>query len=78
MTLNEIVLNKSYYIKKLLSTGVLRRRMQDMGLIEGTEIYGKFRAPFGEPVAYSVRGTLLALRNEEAKQIEVKTVENDG
>jgi len=78
MTLNEIALNKDYYIKKISATGILRRRMQDMGIVEGTEICGKFRAPFGEPVAYYVRGTLLALRNEDARLIEVeRVVENE-
>ena len=78
MRLNEILLNKTYYIKSLCATGVLKARMYDLGIVEGTEIKGMFKAPFGEPTAYMVRGTLLALRDEDAKLIEVKTVRDDG
>ncbi|MDP4117920.1 MAG: FeoA domain-containing protein [Bacillota bacterium] len=72
MTLNELDINKSCYIKSLRTEGEARRRMLDLGLVEGTKIQAAFRAPFGEPVAYFVRGTLIALRREDTIKIDVE------
>ena len=74
MTLNELAINDKCYIKTIKTKGELRRRMLDLGLVEGTRVQCAFKAPFGEPVAYHVRGTLIALRREDAKQIEIEQV----
>lgn len=74
MTLNEIDINDTCYIKEIKTEGEMRRRMFDLGLVEGTRIQCAFAAPFGEPRAYLVRGTLIALRSEDAGKIEVKRV----
>lgn len=44
----------------------MRRRLRDMGLVEGTEVHCLFRAPSGDPTAYAVRGAVLALRRRDA------------
>lgn len=77
MFLNEAFPGKNYYIKNLHTKGVLRHRMRDLGIVEGTRVKRLFSAPFGDPVAYLVRGTVLALRNEQAKEIEIGTVRDN-
>ena len=55
--------------------GNLGRRIRDMGLVPGTEIKIQGRAPLYDPVALRVRGTTIALRNNEADYIEVEVSE---
>jgi ferrous iron transport protein A len=59
-------------VRELTMGGNLRRRMLDLGLIRGTRIEVINRSPFGDPVAYSFRGALIALRSEEASGIIVE------
>ncbi len=61
---------------KLLSTGLPRRRMLDLGLIPGTIIDVVRKSPLGDPVAYNIRGALIALRQEESEQILVRKINN--
>ena len=49
--------------------GVERRRLLDLGLVPGTEVSAEFASPAGDPVAYRVRGALIALRNQQADMI---------
>lgn len=78
MYLNEALLNKDYCIKELHFEGVLRRRMRELGMVEGTKIRGLFCSPFGNPTAYRVRGTVLAVRTEDAEKIEIEAVKENG
>lgn len=55
----------------LLCTGLSRRRMLDLGLIPGSYIEVVRKSPLGDPVAYNIRGALIALRKEESSQIMV-------
>ncbi|HZJ76676.1 MAG TPA: FeoA family protein [Oscillospiraceae bacterium] len=61
-------------IFKLLSTGLPRRRMLDLGIIPGTAIDVIRKSPLGDPIAYNIRGASIALREEEAKQILVNKI----
>jgi DtxR family transcriptional regulator, Mn-dependent transcriptional regulator len=56
-----------------LSRGVERRRLFDLGIIPGTEIDVEMVNPGGDPTAYRIRGSVIALRNSQARQIRVKT-----
>jgi Fe2+ transport system protein FeoA len=58
-------------ISKVNGTGALRRRFVEMGIIKGETILTERNAPLGDPVAYLIKGYRLALRREEAAQIEV-------
>jgi ferrous iron transport protein A len=58
-------------VKSLLSTGSIRRRLQDIGLIEGTEVECLQKSPAGDPVAYLIRGAVIALRSEDSSNILV-------
>lgn len=53
----------------LLAKGAMRRRLQDLGIIEGTQIQCVQKSPYGDPVAYSIRGAIIALRKEDAVNI---------
>jgi len=71
ITLDKIPLNTTYKIKNLNCSGNIQRRLLDLGLIKGTNIMASFRSPLGDPTAYEVRGTTIALREEDAGMIEI-------
>lgn len=56
----------------LLSEGSIKRRLQDIGIIEGTEIECLQSSPTGDPVAYFIRGAVIALRSEDSRNILVR------
>ena len=58
-------------VAALLTEGGMRRRMQDIGLIEGTEVECVQKSPAGDPVAYRIRGALIALRAEDSARVLV-------
>lgn len=49
----------------------IKRRILDLGIIKGTKIKPVFKSPLGDPVAYEVRGSLISLREEESRKIQV-------
>jgi ferrous iron transport protein A len=53
-------------VKKLRSTGSMRRRLQDIGLIEGTRVECLQKSPSGDPIAFLIRGAVIALRSEDS------------
>ncbi len=53
-------------VSSLLITGSIKRRLQDLGIVEGTHIACIQKSPYGDPVAYGIRGTVIALRCEDA------------
>lgn len=59
-------------VKALISDGTVRRRMLDLGLISDTEVEALQKSPSGDPVAYYIRGAVIALRSEEAAKIIVE------
>ena len=62
---------KTVKVRELLTTGSMRRRLQDIGLIEGTEVECVQKSPAGDPVAYRIRGALIALRAEDSARVLV-------
>ena len=62
---------KTVKVRELLTTGSMRRRLLDMGLIEGTRVSCLQKSPAGDPVAYLIRGAVVALRSEDSSQILV-------
>lgn len=61
-------------VVQLLTIGLPRRRMLDLGLVSGTHIKVLRKSPLGDPIAYHIRGATIALRKEEAQQILVKLI----
>jgi len=68
-TLDTLPNGKSAKIHSLTSNNLERRRMLDFGLIPGSKITALYRSPFNNPTAYLIKGTVIALRNEDAKKI---------
>lgn len=58
-------------VKRINAQGNTRRRMLDLGLIEDTKVEAMHKSPSGDPIAYWIRGAVIALRSEEASQILV-------
>lgn len=58
-------------VSKLLCEGSIRRRLRDLGVIEGTYIKCMLKSPFGDPCAYCIRGAIIALRCDDAENIIV-------
>ena len=71
-TLKEVKSGQSAIIKKLHGEGAVKRRIMDMGLTKGTEVYVRKVAPLGDPLELTVRGYELSLRKEDAQWIEVE------
>ena len=59
-------------VLSILESGAMRRRLQDIGLIEGTIVECVQKSPAGDPVAYGIRGAIVALRAEQAAAIIVQ------
>lgn len=73
INLRKMKINQSGIIVTVKVSGELGRRIREMGLVPGTEITIKQRAPLNDPVALRVMGGTLTLRNNEADYIEVET-----
>ncbi len=58
-------------VTELKSAGSIRRRLLDIGLIEGTEVECLLTSPSGDPTAYLVRGAVIAIRSDESSKILV-------
>ncbi len=67
--LNDVMPGQSAKIKKLNSSGSIRRRLLDIGLVENTEVECLGRSPSGDPSAYLIRGAVIALRSEDCNNI---------
>ena len=70
--LNDLQPGQQAIVQELRSTGSIRRRLLDMGLIPRTEVTLQKIAPMGDPIEIRVRGYELTLRIEDAKKIEVR------
>lgn len=57
------------------AVGTQRRRMLDLGLVEGTNVEALHKSPSGDPVAYFIRGAVIALRGEDAKKVRIELEE---
>ncbi|MCR5076074.1 MAG: ferrous iron transport protein A [Ruminococcus sp.] len=71
-TLREVSVGSTAKIKKLHGEGAIKRRIMDMGLTKGTEVFIRKVAPLGDPVEIKVRGYELSLRKADAELIEVE------
>ncbi|MGI1658925.1 MAG: FeoA family protein [Desulfitobacterium sp.] len=61
------------YVVDLALNGLFRRRLLDLGIVTGTSLKCLGSAPAGDPIAYLVRGTVIALRSEDAQAIRVNS-----
>ena len=71
-TLKDVKPGQTVTIVKLHGEGAVKRRIMDMGLTKGTEVFVRKVAPLGDPVEVTVRGYELSLRKADAEMIEVE------
>ncbi len=71
-TLKDVKIGETAVIEKLHGEGALKRRIMDMGLTKGTQVYVRKVAPLGDPMELTVRGYELSVRRADAELIEVK------
>lgn len=71
-TLKEVRVGETVTVEKLHGQGAVKRRIMDMGLTKGTEIYVRKVAPLGDPMELHVRGYELSVRKADAEMIEVR------
>ncbi len=71
MTLRDAVIGDTVRVVKLHGEGGVKRRIMDMGITKGIEIYIRKVAPLGDPIEVTLRGYELSIRKNEAEMIEV-------
>ena len=71
-TLADLKVGQRARVVQLMVEGLARRRLLDLGLLPGTEVRALMKSPLGSPIAYDIRGSMLALRLEDASKIVVK------
>lgn len=71
-TLSEVKVGETAAVAKLHGQGPVKRRIMDMGITKGVEIYVRKVAPLGDPMELTVRGYELSLRKSDAEMIEVQ------
>ncbi len=72
MTLRDAKIGQTVTVKKLNGEGAVKRRIMDMGVTKGIQIYVRKVAPLGDPIEVTVRGYELSLRKADAEMIEVE------
>jgi len=72
MTLKEIAVGQTVKVKKLTGEGPVKRRIMDMGITKGVDVFVRKVAPLGDPIEVTVRGYELSLRKADAEMIEVE------
>ena len=71
MTLKEVSVGQTVKVAKLDGEGPVKRRITDMGITKGVEVYVRKVAPLGDPIEVTVRGYELSIRKADAAMIEV-------
>ncbi len=71
MTLRDVKIGDTAKVTRVQGEGALRRRIMDMGITKGVEIYVRKVAPLGDPIEITVRGYELSLRKDDAQMILV-------
>jgi ferrous iron transport protein A len=71
-TLKQVKVGETVKVVKLNGEGAVKRRIMDMGITKGVEIYVRKVAPLGDPVEVTVRGYELSLRKNDAEMVETE------
>ena len=71
-TLKDAKIGQTVRVKKLTGEGAVKRRIMDMGITKGVEVYIRKVAPLGDPIEITVRGYELSLRKADAELIEAE------
>ncbi len=73
-TLNQFVVGERGIIKSVSGEGKIKRRLFDMGITPGAEVYMRKKAPFGDPIEVTIRGYELTLRKTEAACVTMEVI----
>lgn len=76
LPMSELKKGESGTVIEINTKGLMRQRLMEMGLTRGIEVKYLRRGAFGDPTSYLIRGTMIALRKEEASEIRVKLNES--
>ena len=71
-TLRQVKVDETVTVVKLHGEGAVKRRIMDMGITKGVQVYVRKVAPLGDPVEVNVRGYELSIRKNDAEMIEVQ------
>ena len=71
-TLKEVTMGGTAKVVQLHGEGAVKRRIMDMGITKGVEVYVRKVAPLGDPIEVTVRGYELSIRKDDAAMIEVE------
>ncbi|MDQ5984174.1 MAG: ferrous iron transport protein A [Eubacteriales bacterium SKADARSKE-1] len=74
LPLDKLCLDQEGKVSRLLFKGNKRRQMMDLGIVEGTKLKVALKSHSGNPMAYLIRGAVIALRNEDACKILIKKI----
>ena len=74
-TLREVPIGSTVKVVKIHGEGAVRRRIMDMGLTKGTQVYVRKVAPLGDPMELTVRGYELSVRKGDAELIEIENIQ---
>ncbi|MBE5812049.1 MAG: ferrous iron transport protein A [Clostridiales bacterium] len=72
-TLDKLKINKTAFIDNVDISDGFRRRLLDLGFIKGSKITALYKSPSKNPTAYLIKGAVIAIRDEDAKQIKITT-----
>lgn len=70
-TLRDVKIGETVKVTRLNGSGAVKRRIMDMGITKGTEVYVRKVAPLGDPVELTVRGYELSIRKADAEMVEI-------
>ena len=70
-TLRDAKIGSTVTVKKLSGEGAIKRRIMDMGITKGVEVYVRKVAPLGDPIEITLRGYELSLRKADAEMVEI-------
>ena len=71
-TLRDVAVGETAKVRKLHGEGAVKRRIMDMGITKGIEVYVRKVAPLGDPMELNVRGYELSLRKADAEMVEIE------
>lgn len=71
-TLRQVRIGEKAVVAKLFGEGAVKRRIMDMGITKGTEVFVRKAAPLGDPIEVTVRGYALSIRKSDAERIAVE------
>lgn len=69
--LSQLIIGEKAKIKKVNCNNHLQRRLNDLGLIDGTVVECVHISPYGSPMAFNIRGAVIALRKDNCKEIDI-------